>query len=71
LKALSYFLRYTDWVNEKFGWFVAFLMLPTLIVMMWEVVMRYFFNSPSLWAYEISLFMYGSYIALCGLHLSY
>lgn len=66
MKAIRYFLRYTDWVNAKFGWFVAFLMLPTLIIMMWEIVMRYFFNAPSLWAYETSLFMYGSYIVLGG-----
>ena len=64
MKAIRYFLRYTDFVNAKFGWFVAFLMLPTLVIIMWEIIMRYFFNAPSLWAYEISLFMYGSYIAL-------
>ena len=28
--------------------------------------MRYFFNSPSLWAYEISLFLYGAYIVARG-----
>jgi TRAP-type mannitol/chloroaromatic compound transport system permease small subunit len=66
MKPIRYFLRYTDWVNAKFAWFVAFMMLPTLIIMMWEIVMRYFFNKPSLWAYETSLFMYGSYIALGG-----
>jgi len=54
------------YVNAKFGWFVAFLMLPMIAIMVWEVIMRYFFNAPSLWAYEISLFMYGAYIALAG-----
>src|SRR3546814_19061330 len=39
---------------------------PMLAVMIWEIVLRYFFNSPSLWAYDISLFIYGGYIALGG-----
>ena len=59
MKAIEYFLRYTDWVNAKFGWFVAFLMCPMMFIMIYEIVMRYFFNRPSLWAYEISLFLYG------------
>ncbi len=66
MKPIRYFLRYTDFVNAKFGWFVAFLMLPMIAIMVWEVIMRYFFNAPSLWAYEVSLFMYGAYIALAG-----
>ena len=66
MKPIRYFLRYTDFVNARFGWFVAFLMLPMIAIMVWEVIMRYFFTAPSLWAYEISLFMYGAYIALAG-----
>ena len=66
MKPIRYFLRYTDFVNARFGWFVAFLMLPMIAIVVWEVIMRYFFNAPSLWAYEISLFMYGAYIALAG-----
>lgn len=66
MKAIEYFLRYTDWVNAKFGWFVAFLMCPMMFIMIYEIVMRYFFNRPSLWAYEISLFLYGGYIILAG-----
>ncbi len=66
MKAIEYFLRYTDFVNARIGWLVAFLMCPMLFIMIWEIVMRYFFNQPSLWAYEISLFLYGSYIVLGG-----
>lgn len=66
MKPIRYFLRYTDFVNAKFGWFVAFLMLPMIAIMVYEVIMRYFFNAPSLWAFEISLFMYGAYIVLAG-----
>lgn len=66
MKAIESYLRFTDWLNAKFGWIVAFLICPMLFIMIWEIVMRYFFNSPSQWAYEISLFLYGGYIALGG-----
>jgi TRAP-type mannitol/chloroaromatic compound transport system permease small subunit len=66
VKAIEYYLRFTDWLNGKFGWIVAFLICPMLFIMIWEIVMRYFFNSPSQWAYEISLFLYGGYIVLGG-----
>ena len=60
------YLYFTDWLNAKFAWIVAFLIVPMLCIMIWEIVLRYFFNAPSLWAYEISLFLYGGYIALGG-----
>ena len=66
MKAIEHFLRFTDWLNGKFGWVVAFLMVPMIFIMIWEIVMRYFFNQPSLWAYEISLFVFGAYIVLGG-----
>lgn len=59
-------LRFTDWLNAKFAWIVAFLICPMLGIMICEIVLRYFSNSPSLWAYEISLFIYGAYIVLGG-----
>ena len=66
MKIIEAYLRFTDWLNAKFAWIVAFLIVPMLCIMIWEIVMRYFFNSPSLWAYEISLFLYGGYIVLGG-----
>jgi len=66
VKVIEGYLRFTDWLNAKFAWIVAFLICPMLAVMIWEIVLRYFFNSPSLWAYDISLFIYGGYIALGG-----
>jgi len=66
MKIIEAYLRFTDWLNAKFAWIVAFLIVPMLCIMIWEIVMRYFFNAPSLWAYEISLFLYGGYIVLGG-----
>ncbi|MEM6743474.1 MAG: TRAP transporter small permease subunit [Pseudomonadota bacterium] len=66
MKLIESFLRLTDWLNAKFAWVVAFLVVPMLVIMVLEIVMRYFFNAPSLWAYEVSKFLYGGYIVLGG-----
>jgi len=66
VKAIEAYLRFTDWLNAKFAWIVAFLICPMLFIMIWEIMMRYVFNSPSHWAYEISLFTFGAFIVLGG-----
>ena len=43
LKVIEAYLRFTDWLNAKFAWFVAFLIVPMLAIMVWEIVLRYFF----------------------------
>ena len=59
-------IKVIDNINAKLSWFVAYMMIPLIAIMMYEILMRYFFNKPSLWAYETSLFIYGGYIALAG-----
>lgn len=66
MAVIQAYLRFTDWLNAKFAWIVAFLMVPMLAIMVYEVVMRYFFNAASHWAYEISLFVFGAYVVLGG-----
>ena len=66
MAVIEAYLRFTDWLNAKFAWIIAFLVCPMLFIMIWEVVMRYFLNTPSHWAYEISLFIFGGYVVLGG-----
>jgi len=66
MAVIEAYLRFTDWLNAKFAWIVAFMICPMLFIMVWEIVMRYFLNSPSHWAYEVSLFIFGAYIVLGG-----
>ncbi len=48
-----------DNFNEKFGFYASYLILPLIIVVVWEVVMRYGFNAPTSWAFELTVFLYG------------
>lgn len=66
MSALSRLVRLIDTVNAKFGWGVALLLVPLAAVMISEVFMRYALNRPSVWAYEMSGFIFGGYIVLAG-----
>ncbi len=48
-----------DTFNEKFGFFASYLVLPLIFVVVWEVIMRYGFNAPTPWAFELTVFLYG------------
>ena len=48
-----------DTFNEKFGFYSSFLILPLITVVVWEVIMRYGFNTPTSWAFELTVFLYG------------
>jgi TRAP-type mannitol/chloroaromatic compound transport system permease small subunit len=48
-----------DTLNEKIGFYASYLVLPLMIVVVWEVMMRYGFNAPTTWAFELTVFLYG------------
>ena len=48
-----------DTFNEKFGFYASYLVLPLIIVIVFEVFMRYAFNAPTSWAFELTVFLYG------------
>lgn len=59
-----------DTFNEKFGFFSSYLILPLIAVVVWEVFMRYGFNAPTSWAFELTVYLYGVHFsfALCYAH---
>ncbi len=59
-------LRFIDALNEWTGRLVALLLLPSIAVTLFEVVMRYLFNSPTLWVNETVLILFGFYFLLGG-----
>ncbi len=51
--------RAIDALNEKIGYYGSLLVLPLIGVVVFEVMMRYGFNSPTSWAFELTVFLYG------------
>jgi len=62
LRYIDFADRLSGWFGKSFGWLV---MLMT-IGMSYEVIVRYLFNSPTPWAYELSYIMYGTLFMVGG-----
>ena len=62
--------RAIDALNEKIGYYGSLIVLPLIGVVVWEVVMRYGFGTPTSWAFELTVFLYGVHysIALAYAH---
>ena len=63
------FLRKTiqgiDTMSDAMGRFAKYLILALIFVLTYEVVSRYVFNRPTIWALETSKMIFGSIGALC------
>lgn len=51
-------------ISEAIGRLDAFLILPLLVVVAFEVLMRYGLNAPTVWAFEATTLLYGVHFAL-------
>jgi len=61
LAATVHFLdRISLWSGKIVGW----LIIPMVLSLVWEVVARYFFNAPTIWAYDMTYMFYGSFFML-------
>ncbi len=56
--------RTIDALTETIGYYSAFLILPLLVVVTYEVVMRYLFRAPTIWAFEATTLLYGMHFML-------
>jgi TRAP-type mannitol/chloroaromatic compound transport system permease small subunit len=57
-------LRVIDSISEWTGRTVSWLVLVLTLLLGYEIVMRYVFNAPTKWAFDISYMLGGSYFML-------
>jgi TRAP-type mannitol/chloroaromatic compound transport system permease small subunit len=48
------------WSGRIVAWFIV----PMVLSLVYEVIARYVFNSPTLWAYDMTFMLYGSFFML-------
>ena len=63
-------IRAVDRLNQFVGLSVAHLYLICVCITMYEVVMRYFFNAPTQWAFEVVMVVCATAWALSGGYIS-
>jgi len=62
--ALMSAIRVIDTVSDRVGRIVAWLIIPLVGALTFEVFARYLFNAPTVWAYDVSYMLYGSLFML-------
>jgi TRAP-type mannitol/chloroaromatic compound transport system permease small subunit len=63
---LTRYLVLQDGLSEFVGRAISWLTLAMIAVLMFEIVARYFLNSPTIWAHETSTMLYGAFCILAG-----
>ena len=62
-------LKVIDSISDWSGKISSFLIIVITGVILFEVIARYIFAKPTIWAFEISLSLYGIYVALLGAYV--
>jgi TRAP-type mannitol/chloroaromatic compound transport system permease small subunit len=63
-KSLLVVIRLLDNVSIVSGKLVAWLIIPMVLGLVYEVIARYAFNAPTEWAYDMTFMLYGSFFML-------
>ena len=58
------FIRVIDKLNEKTGMAVRWVAVGMLLTTSYEVIARYFFNAPTVWAHQTVMILGGVFVAL-------
>ncbi|MCF8035833.1 MAG: TRAP transporter small permease subunit [Desulfobacteraceae bacterium] len=53
-----------DGVQDWFGYITAMLIFPMTAIIIYEVFMRYIFNRPTSWGFELTTYIYGMHFML-------
>jgi len=59
-------LKTIDAISKWSVKIVMLLIIPMILVTVYDVILRYFFRSPTAWAYEISWMTYAAFFILGG-----
>lgn len=62
----SLLTRTIDWMSDKTGLFISFWTVNAVCFYFFEVVMRYIFNTPTIWVHEASYLLLGMQYLLAG-----
>lgn len=69
---MNYVLRLLhgiDAINERAGKAISILVVCMTGILCWEVILRYAFNSPTIWAHEVSGHIFAAYSVLGGAYV--
>lgn len=65
-KILAYLVCIINLVSEWSGKIIMWLLIPMTLIVFGEVVLRYVFNAPTSWGYEMTAYLFGTLSMLGG-----
>ena len=71
MTSLKTLMTIVDKVNERVGNLLSYFLFFFFMLLLLEVILRYFFNSPTVWANELAQMLFGSYAILAGGYILY
>jgi TRAP-type mannitol/chloroaromatic compound transport system permease small subunit len=57
-------VRVIDKFTDTTGTWIAWLNVPLVAVVAWEVIARYVFNAPTIWSFDLTYMLYGTIFML-------
>lgn len=66
MKTIDNFITFAEVVNKKIGRGSSYLIFAFMSLMVYEVISRYFFASPTIWVHELCGYIFAAYVALTG-----
>jgi TRAP-type mannitol/chloroaromatic compound transport system permease small subunit len=57
-------IRTLDAISKWSGLATAWLIVPLILALTYEVIARYFFDAPTVWAYDVTFMLYGAHYML-------
>jgi len=69
VQTLNAVLRWIDNLNDWVGRILSFGIFFMFVLVLAEVIRRYFFNSPTVWGNELTQLIFGAYVVLSGGHI--
>ena len=59
-------IKYIDGLSIWTGKTISWLVLPMLFALMYEVIMRYLFRAPTIWAMDVAVIAYGIHFMIAS-----
>ena len=66
MEKIKILLKYIDTLSEWSGRIFQWLGILIVVIVVYNVTLRYAFHAPTLWGFEITYFLYGAFFMLGG-----
>lgn len=66
IRTMKSFCRFIDSLNERVGRISGWLIIPLTAFVTYDVILRYIFNRPTIWAWDINIQLLGALVVLGG-----